>query len=74
METLMGSRVDITLTVDDEHGREVVVSYSQNNIYTTEDLEYAFVKAATAWGFDDYFFGYPPQDPMRESRNEQDTN
>lgn len=54
----MGSKVEIKFTETDEYDHERTMTYSQNNVYTTEDLEYAFVKAAIAWGFDDYFFGY----------------
>ena len=62
----MGSRVEIKFTETDEFDQEKVVTYSQNNVYCTEDLEYAFVKAAMAIGFDDYFFGYSLKDVFRE--------
>jgi hypothetical protein len=58
MGTTMGSKVEIKFTETDEFDQERTLTYTQNNIYTTEDLEYAFVKAAMSWGFDDYFFGY----------------
>ena len=55
---MMGSKVEIKFTESDELDHIRTMTYTQNNVYTTEDLEFAFVKAALSWGFDDCFFGY----------------
>ena len=62
----MATRVEIKFVETDGDGEEKTLTYTQNNIYGTEDLEYAFVKAAMSWGFSDYFFGYNPKDIFRE--------
>lgn len=69
-EWVMGSKVEIKFTEKDEFEQERVVTYSQNNVYCTEDLEHAFVKAAMAIGFDDYFFGYSLKDVFKEVEND----
>ncbi len=60
-------KVEIKFTATDEFENERTLTYTQNNIYTTEDLEHAFVKAALSWGFDDYFFGYTADIFKKES-------
>jgi hypothetical protein len=47
------------------------MTYTQNNVYTTEDFEYICIKAANSWGFDDFFFGYPP-DVLKVRLSEKD--
>jgi hypothetical protein len=66
----MTTKVEIKFSNIDEVGDERTLTYTQNNILCTEDLEYAFVKAAIAWGFDDYFFGYPPHSVFKEKESE----
>lgn len=70
MRANMTTKVEIKFSTTDEVGDERTLTYTQNNILCTEDLEYAFVKAAIAWGFDDYFFGYPPNTAFKEKESE----
>lgn len=62
---MSSQKVEIKFIHRDAHDNERTLTYTQNNIYTTEDLEHAFVKAALSWGFDDYFFGYT-SDPFKK--------
>lgn len=66
----MRSKVEIKFTENDEFDHERTMTYSQNNVRTTEDLEFAFVKAALSWGFDDCFFGYPSDVFSRKAKDE----
>jgi hypothetical protein len=67
----MGCKVEITVTETDEFDQVRSMTYTQNNVYTTEDFEYICIKAANSWGFDDFFFGYPP-DILKVRLSEKD--
>ena len=52
------AHVSITFSEKDELDHDRSMTYQQAHVYTTEDLEYFFIKAATAWGFQYIFEDY----------------
>lgn len=46
------------------------MTYQQAHVYTTEDLEYFFIKAATAWGFEYIFEDYDILKMVKENPND----
>ena len=65
--TMAESVLTITLSEKDaESYKQHKAIYSE--IFTTEDLEQAFIKFAFDCGFDDFFFGQTPLDKYTDRR------
>ena len=51
------TKLVIDISEDDEYDHNRSMKFTQH-ILTTEDFEYACVKAGLAWGFDEPFFDH----------------